>query len=291
MDAIIPMLTSKLTLPAPCKINRFLHITGRRPDGYHELQTVFQFLDFSDTLCFSPHHELSLQVDRTDLALHDNLVLRAARLLQEHTGTTQGAKISLSKRIPTGAGLGGGSSDAATTLHALNHLWQTELSTEQLAALGLHLGADVPVFVYGQTAWAEGVGERLTPISMDTPWFLVLKPPVHCATAAIFQHDQLTRNTPISTLTTFRWDRAHNDCEDVVCRMYPEVAQGLNWLRQFGPAFLTGTGSCVVQACQSQDEALKRLAMAPFSGFIAKSCNQSSLLLAMEALGFMGSKN
>ncbi len=284
------MPSPTLILPAPCKINLFLHITGRRPDGYHELQTIFQFLDMHDTLCFEPHHKIVLEVDRHDLATDDNLVVRAARLLQRHSDTAPGVRISLHKRIPTGAGLGGGSSDAATTLHALNHLWEMGLSTEQLANIGLQLGADVPVFVHGQSAWAEGVGEHLTPVQLNTPWYLVLTPPVHCATATIFQHDQLTRDTPISTLSTFRWERAHNDCEPVVCSMYPEVAQGLDWLRSFGPAFLTGTGSCVVQSCSSKEQALDRLTQAPFAGFVAQGCNRSLLLQSMDAWDKIGSK-
>ncbi len=273
-----------LSLPAPAKINLFLHVLGRRPDGYHELQTIFQFLAYGDQLDFYAHENLKLTCQLAEFENEDNLVIRAAQQLKAMTGITAGMHIHLNKRLPSGAGLGGGSSDAATTLLGLNHLWKLKLSTEELASIGRELGADVPVFIHGQAAWAEGIGERLSPLhDLACPWYVVLIPPVHVATATIFQSPQLTRNTPAITLAAFHAGRVSNDCEPVVCARYPEVKSALDWLNARGQARMTGTGACVFLACATEDEAVMCLQQAPYPGLVAKSCNISPTLEALEA--------
>jgi 4-diphosphocytidyl-2-C-methyl-D-erythritol kinase len=268
--------------PAPAKLNLMLRIVGRRADGYHLLQSVFQFLDHADQL------ELGIRDDGRIERLNDlpgvpaeqDLVVRAARLLQVETGCRRGADIRVLKRLPMGGGLGGGSSDAATVLVGLNHLWATGLDEDRLAALGLRLGADVPVFVRGHAAWAEGVGEQLTPVELPEPWFLVVKPPCEVATAAIFQDAELTRNSPLSTIRDFLDGLAPNDCLPVVVKRYPEVAAALSWLGQFGQARLTGTGACVFAAFEDEVQALGVLDQLPagYEGFVAQGRNRSPLL-------------
>lgn len=270
--------------PAPAKLNLFLHITGRRIDGYHELQTVFQFLDYGDELRFTvrPDGEVNALHCLPEIDEQDDLVVRAARLLQRVTDTPWGADIHLDKRLPMGGGLGGGSSDAATTLVALNYLWKTDLSRKELAALGLRLGADVPVFIAGQAAWAEGVGEQLTPIVLAEPWYVVL---VSCAvsTAEIFAAPDLTRDSRPIKIHDFLAGQGGNDCTAAVCRRYPEVGAALQMLGNYGQARMSGTGSCVFAACANETEArqvLDRLAdTAPkhWRGFVAKGLNQSPL--------------
>lgn len=283
------MSPSHLTLPAPAKLNLFLHITGRRADGYHLLQTVFQLLDYGDELRFSlrDDSQIRLSCDSTELATDDNLVLRAAYLLREHTGATQGADIELIKRIPTGAGLGGGSSDAATTLVALNTLWQCRLERGTLAALGLRLGADVPVFVHGKSAWAEGVGELLQPVTLPALYYLVLSPACHVSTATIFSHQQLTRDTRAIKMAAFLAGQSRNDCEMLVRTLYPEVNAALEWLSQFGKARMTGTGSSIFAAFDDEASARDVLRQLPtdqqgplrsISGFVAKGVNESALI-------------
>lgn len=269
-----------LTLPAPAKLNLFLHVTGRRADGYHLLQTLFQLLDHGDTLRFEPADTLSLN-DIPGVAAGDNLVLRAARALQAHSGCRAGARIHLDKHLPSGGGLGGGSSDAATTLLALDRLWGLGLGLDTLAGIGLGLGADVPVFVRGHSAFAEGVGERLQPVDLPAHWFVVVNPGVHVETARIFRDPALTRDTPVMTMAALRepgYDtRFRNDCEAVVRRLHPEVADALDWLGQFGTARLTGTGGCVFLATDAETEArhiLQRLP-SPFTGFVARGVNVS----------------
>ena len=244
--------------PAPAKLNLFLHITGRRPDGYHNLQTVFQLIDLCDTI------EIEVRADgciergsgADGVPADADLVVRAARALQAAAGVTHGATLSVTKRIPMGGGLGGGSSDAATVLLALNRLWGCGLPVAELAAIGVKLGADVPVFVYGASAWAEGVGEQLTPVELPERWYVVVHPRVHVPTAALFQAPELTRNTPLITMRGLRESGGRNDFEPVVRTLYPEVARALDWLdRQGAPARLTGTGSCIFAACASRDEA------------------------------------
>jgi 4-diphosphocytidyl-2-C-methyl-D-erythritol kinase len=273
--------------PAPAKLNLFLHVVGRRRDGYHELQTLFQLIDLAD--------ELRIEV-RTDGEIHrasgaegvppeQDLVVRAARLLQRHSGTRLGADIALTKRIPLGGGLGGGSSDAATALVALNDLWGTGASGDDLARLGLSLGADVPVFLLGRNAWAEGVGERLTPVELPPRWFAVVRPPVAISTAAVFQAPELTRNSPRITIRGFLEAGGHNDCEPVVVARYPEVREALERLGRFGPARLTGTGSCVFAAFERPGEAEEAVAGLPagWVGFAVRGLSRSPLLDRLEA--------
>lgn len=268
--------------PAPAKLNLFLHITGRRPDGYHELQTLFQFLDHGDALRF--HSAPAGRIERlgplAGVPEEQDLCLRAARLLREHTGTRSGVTIELDKRLPLGGGLGGGSSDAATVLVALNRIWKTGLDADQLAALGLRLGADVPVFVRGFAAWAEGVGERLTPVVVPEPWYLVVVPPVSVSTAAIFSDPELTRDTPPITIADFLSGAGHNDCEPVVRRRFPAVDAVLTRLREPGPARMTGTGACVFLPLADAAAARDLDARLPpdWERFIARGCNRSPLL-------------
>ncbi|MEW6352671.1 MAG: 4-(cytidine 5'-diphospho)-2-C-methyl-D-erythritol kinase [Pseudomonadota bacterium] len=271
--------------PAPGKLNLFLHVTGRRADGYHTLQTVFQFIDYGDTLEFASRADGVIRDVRPlpGVAPEDNLVVRAARALQAAAGVAQGADITLTKRLPLGGGLGGGSSDAATTLVALNELWGAGLSLDELAALGLRLGADVPVFVRGQAAWAEGVGEQLTPVTLDEPWYAVVTPPCRVSTQAIFNAPDLTRDTPPIKIADFLAGFAGNDCELAVTRRYPEVAQALRWLGKYAPSRMTGTGGCVF--APFKDEAAARAAIrqlaevwpAGWRGFAARGLNRSPL--------------
>nr|WP_232818203.1 4-(cytidine 5'-diphospho)-2-C-methyl-D-erythritol kinase [Zobellella maritima] len=277
-----------LNLPAPAKLNLFLYITGRRCDGYHNLQTLFQFVDFGDTLTFTPATDgtLTLSPALPGVAPEDNLILRAARLLQRHTGCRLGARIALNKRLPMGGGLGGGSSDAATTLVGLNQLWNLGLDLEQLANLGLSLGADVPVFVKGQAAFAEGVGDILTPATPPEPWYLVLSPGVSVATAAIFTDPDLPRNSPVLPLEQRLLLPWENDCEGLVKKRHPEVAKLLGWLLEYAPSRMTGTGACIFATFESRSAAEKVLAQVPDSvtGFVAKGCNISPLFGALNAL-------
>lgn len=273
---------SPLDLPAPAKLNLFLHITGRRDDGYHELQTLFQFLDHSDRLRITPRRDGRIQVHGPAwLPPGDNLITRAAEHLRARTGTGLGADIELTKVLPAGGGLGGGSSDAATALVGLNHLWETGLSRPQLATLGLELGADVPVFIHGVAAWGEGVGEQLTPVLPPEHWYLVLVPEVEVSTARIFDHPDLTRDTPKRRIrTAFEGsDGFRNDCEPIVRQLYPAVEQALEWLGQYGEARLTGTGGCVFCPFETQSAAIDAHAEKPsgINGFIAQSRNRSPL--------------
>ncbi len=269
--------------PAPAKLNLFLHVVGRRADGYHLLQTVFQFLDYGDDLAFevTDNGRIARAVPLPGVAEEHDLTLRAARLLQEATGTRQGAVIHLTKRLPLGGGLGGGSSDAATVLIALNELWGTGLARERLVELGLKLGADVPVFVGGQAAFAEGVGEVLTPIELPQPWYVVLCPKVAVSTAEIFADPQLTRNTPAITIRAFHEGGGRNDLEPVVCRRHSQVAEALSWLRDFGDARLTGSGGCVFLAASDEAGARRILAKVklPLTGFVARGLNRHPIYI------------
>ncbi len=267
-----------LVWPAPAKLNLFLHVTGRRPDGYHLLQTVFQFLDYGDDLAFEVTDGARI-VRATALAAvpeDRDLTVRAARLLQAATGIRRGARIHLTKRLPLGGGLGGGSSDAATTLMALNRLWGCGLATVELARLGLQLGADVPVFVHGHAAWAEGVGEVLTPIDPVETRYVVLTPPVSVSTAEVFADPELTRHTPPITIRAFREGRGHNDLEPVVRRLRPEVGAALDWLRERGPARMTGSGGCVFLPVADADSGQRILkeAASRWTGFVARGINR-----------------
>lgn len=288
----MPTLTMPtLTLPAPAKLNLFLHITGRRADGYHTLQTLFQLLDFGDELQFSPldNGRIELTPALPGVAPEDNLVMKAARILQQRA-IEQGANphrlgshIHLHKRLPMGGGIGGGSSNAATTLVGLNHLWQTGFDLDRLAELGASLGADVPVFVRGQSAWAEGVGERLQAIELPEKWFLILTPNCHVSTATIFSHKELTRDTSDITVAAFFEQGGRNDCQPLVRKLYREVDMAINWLSQYGDARMTGTGACVFATFDSAKAAtavLERLIKdgpKDLQGFVAKGVNQSPL--------------
>jgi 4-diphosphocytidyl-2-C-methyl-D-erythritol kinase len=272
--------------PAPAKINLFLHITGRRADGYHLLQTAFQFLDFCDGLQFTvrPDGRINRRTEIATVPPDYDLCVRAARLLQTSAGGAQGVDIAIEKRIPMGGGLGGGSSDAATTLLALNQLWRLGYSSEQLADFGLQLGADVPVFVRGQAAWAEGVGDILKPLEWEQPWYLLILPPVHVSTAEVFNAPDLTRMCPAITIRDLAEGRAGNVCEPVVRKLYPEVDQALTWLSRFSDARMTGTGACVFGRFDSESEAetvrMKFVQSMPstWRAFVSKGLNRSPLM-------------
>ncbi|HEY9120596.1 MAG TPA: 4-(cytidine 5'-diphospho)-2-C-methyl-D-erythritol kinase [Marinobacter sp.] len=274
-----------LALPSPAKLNLFLHILGRRPDGYHELQTLFQFLDYGDTITLTPRSDSRIVLEQSVAGVPDeeNLVIRAARRLAETAGKpVAGISIGIDKKLPMGGGLGGGSSNAATTLLGLNHLWGLNRSLDELAELGLTLGADVPVFIHGHSAWGEGVGERLTTASPPEDWFVVIKPPCDISTKEIFSEQGLTRDTPgIKIAPAFEGDasRYRNDCEDVVRRLYPEVHQSLEWLAQFGPARLTGTGACIFGRFPTESAARIIWESKPsgITGFVAQGVNISPL--------------
>lgn len=266
-----------LTFLAPAKLNLFLHVTGRRSDGYHLLQTVFRFLDFSDQLRFDLRKDGAVKLNKpiTGVPEEDDLCVRAAKLLQQKSGTNQGVEIFLTKQIPLGGGLGGGSSDAATTLLALNHLWKLGLNNNQLIELGLQLGADVPVFIFGENAFAEGVGEELMPILLPPAWYLVLIPPLHVSTAEVFSSKELTRNTIPITIPPFSIRQGHNDLEPVVCQRYPVVAEYLEWLKRLKNTTIvamSGSGACVFAEFETEPAARAAFAQIPagMSGFVVR---------------------
>jgi 4-diphosphocytidyl-2-C-methyl-D-erythritol kinase len=267
--------------PAPAKINLFLHITGQRDDGYHELQTAFQFLDYADSLQFrvQDHSDITLLTPIEGVDNEDNLIIRAARTLQDYAKVSKGVHISIKKRLPLGGGLGGGSSNAATTLVALNDLWQCGLSLDILATLGLTLGADVPVFIHGTAAWAEGIGEVLTKISPPEPWYVVIMPDCHVSTAEVFSSQELTRDCEPITISRFLSGEGRNICEDVVVRHYPAVSEALDWLNQYGQSRMSGTGACLFSSFDSRNQAQVVFDAMPegWHGFIAKGCNKSPL--------------
>ena len=275
-----------MKLLAPAKLNLFLHIIGRRDDGYHLLQTVFQFLDYADEI------ELSLRDDGNIKRLsglasvsdEDDLVVRAARLLKQYTKTTYGADISVNKKLPIGGGLGGGSSDAATVLLGLNQLWVCDLSIDKLAELGLKLGADVPVFVRGYAAWAEGIGEQLEAITLPEPWFVVVHPNVFVSTAEIFADKALTRDCEPFKIARFLEGQGSNVFEPVVRNKHPEVAKALDWLSSYSPARLTGSGSCIFAKFSNKNVAQGVLNELPsrWHGFVAKGLNKSPLHTNLE---------
>lgn len=295
------MASGAETWPAPAKLNLMLHITGRRPDGYHDLQTVFQFLDVCDELRF--RRLAGSDIVRRDgpagVPPDDDLVVRAARALQAVSVTPQGAEIRLKKNLPVGAGLGGGSSDAATTLHALNRLWRLGLGSETLAEIGLQLGADVPVFVRGFAAFAEGVGERLTPVYPPQPWYLVITPDVHVSTAEIFADRELTRDCPalkICPPSTATRDPVldairDNVCAPVVVKRYPEVGRALDMLGEYTEARMSGTGASVFASFDTENEASSVLKSMQQTGmpaawryFVCRGCNESPLIAYMNCL-------
>ena len=279
---------AELVLPAPAKLNLMLHILGRRPDGYHELQTLFQFLEYADYLGFAARSdgEIRLHSPLSNVPHDSNLIVRAARQLQQASGCRQGADIWLDKRLPMGGGLGGGSSDAATTLLALNRLWQLDCSEDQLARLGLSLGADVPVFVRGHAAFAEGVGEKLQPVTLPEHWFVVCVPEVAVSTAEVFSAPELTRNTPPIKVAAVLEQGGRNDCQPVVEQRYPEVRNALIFLNKFVQAKLTGTGGCVFGSFPNKAEADKVAAQLPATlpSFVAKGSNISMLHRTLQSL-------
>ncbi|MEA5445450.1 4-(cytidine 5'-diphospho)-2-C-methyl-D-erythritol kinase [Gammaproteobacteria bacterium AB-CW1] len=270
--------------PAPAKLNLFIHVLGRRDDGYHDIQTLFQFLDFGDRLTFHRRDdgEMQLSGDLAEVPVDENLVMRAAQALRSRVGRDDlpGVDIQLEKRIPAQGGLGGGSSDAATTLHALNRLWSLKLSEEELAEIGLGLGSDVPVFVHGQAAWAEGRGERLTAVAdLPEPCFLVVKPDCAVSTGEIYNAEELIRDSAVIQLQDYLRQGGRNDFQPVVAARYPAVAEALRWLAPYGNPRLTGTGACVFLALDDAALANELLRHLPenWQGFYARACNQSPL--------------
>ena len=273
--------------PAPAKLNLFLYITGRRPDGYHNLQTLFQFLDYGDELQIHADQRgcIQLLTPLAGVADEDNLIVRAATLLKQaalqsnRLSADAGAQIAIEKRLPMGGGIGGGSSDAATVLVALNHLWQTGFSTEELAEMGVTLGADVPVFVHGFAAFAQGVGEELQPADPAEKWYLVAHPGVHISTPVVFGDPDLTRDTPARSLSTLLASPFANDCEAVVRKRFREVDELVSWLLEYAPSRLTGTGACVFAEFDTESAARQVLELAPngVRGFVARGVNVSPL--------------
>ncbi|AGP81427.1 4-diphosphocytidyl-2-C-methyl-D-erythritol kinase [Alteromonas mediterranea MED64] len=286
--------------PSPAKLNLFLHILGRYDNGYHQLQSLFQMLDYGDELAFDVTCSAASGTDkertegnaptiRMNIPLKgvpddDNLIIKAARLLAQKTQCNKGAVISLNKRLPMGGGIGGGSSNAATTLVALNHLWQTGLSEDELSALGLTLGADVPIFVRGLTAFAAGVGEQITPAPQQEHYFLVVTPNVHISTADVFTSPDLPRNTPAIRWEDYEFEKTRNDCQQLVVNRYPEVAKLLQWLVHYAPSRMTGTGASVFATFSDYTLAEQVRAKMPdtWQSFVAKGVNRSPLLDKLE---------
>ena len=268
--------------PAPAKVNLFLHVVGRRTDGYHLLQTVFRFLDFGDELRFAPREDgvVAPAAPLPGVPVESDLTVRAARLLRERAGIAGGVTIALTKRLPMGGGLGGGSSDAATTLIALNRLWRCGLSSPELQELGLALGADVPVFIHGRACFAEGVGERFDDVALPPAWYLVTVPRVSVPTAEIFRAPELRRDAPAIRPADWRPGMGGNDLEPVACRLYPEVAGHLAWLRARGPARMSGSGACCFAEFADEDAARSALATLPagMTGFVARGMDVHPLL-------------
>ncbi|WP_394174714.1 4-(cytidine 5'-diphospho)-2-C-methyl-D-erythritol kinase [Thalassotalea litorea] len=291
-------MNTSLSFSSVAKINRFLHITNQRADGYHELETVFQFLDFGDKLTFTRRDDnnITLTPEIPGVPLQENLIYRAAlslkNAIQEHCALTHssaplGMDIVLEKKLPMGGGLGGGSSNAATTLLALNKIWDLRLSRQNLADIGLALGADVPIFVHGHSAFAEGVGEIITPVNIDCPVFLITVPSCHISTASIFQHPDLPRHTKkLTTQQRAHLDlqACHNDCEKLVTNLYPEVAKLMAWLLEYAPSRLTGTGGCIFSSFTSLEEARQVQSKLPpdVRSFIANGVNSSPVLAELE---------
>lgn len=291
------MNIKKITLPSPAKINHFLHIVGRREDGYHLLQTLFQFLEYGDLLHFSVRNDSRIEIAPAEvmgIATQDNLIYQAASLLQSYSKTSQGVDILLEKHLPLGAGLGGGSSNAATTLIALNYLWDIHLSSSELQRLGLSLGADVPIFLEGHAAWGEGIGEKLTRVEIPESWILVITPACHVSTPKIFAHPELTRNTTRFRIQDLARNKMNsfleglnNDFEPLVRKLYPEVNDAMKWLSDYGKARLSGSGASVFSCFPSQEAAQKVAQQLPpsFKSFITKGTNTSTLISAIEKLG------
>ncbi len=274
-------MTLTPSYPAPAKLNLMLRVTGRRADGYHLLQTVFRFIDYGDTLRFTLREDgaITRTVAVAGVAETEDLTLHAARLLKQVSGTTHGVAIALDKRLPLGGGLGGGSSDAATTLIVLNRLWGLNLPRTRLQALALELGADVPVFVFGESALGEGIGELLQPIALPPAWYLVLLPPVAVSTARVFQAADLKRDSNPIKIPPFSFASGGNELEPVVCRLYPEIGRYLSWLGRFGPAAVTGSGACVFAKFDDEPAARAVLQQLPadMRGVVARGLDHHPL--------------
>jgi 4-diphosphocytidyl-2-C-methyl-D-erythritol kinase len=275
-------MNETLELLSPAKLNLFLQITGRRADGYHELQTLFQLLDWGDEMRFAANDSGRITLDMPDLGIPEeqNLIVKAALELQSGN---LGVHIRVNKHIPDGGGLGGGSSNAATTLLALNYLWGLGLNRERLAALGGKLGADVPVFVHGKTAWAEGIGEKLTPVELPPAWYFIVAPNCKVSTAEIFSHEQLTRDASAIKMAAFFEGHSRNDCQPLVRNLYSEVDKALNWLGNFGESKLTGTGACIFASFENKTEAeaAQRVLPPQWQGFVARGVNSSPVLSSL----------
>jgi 4-diphosphocytidyl-2-C-methyl-D-erythritol kinase len=271
-----------LSLQSPAKLNLMLHITGRRDDGRHLLQTVFQFIDLNDQMEFdlTPDGSIQRNHSNTPVSEAEDIVIQAAELLQERFRVDRGVRISIDKRIPIGGGLGGGSSNAATTLLALNQMWSLNLGLTELAEIGLDLGADVPVFVMGRAAWASGIGEQLSPIELSEPWYLVIHPGVQVSTAKIFAAEELTRDCDAITIRAFLSGSGINVCEKIACNLYPEIQLAIDWLNQYGNARMTGTGACVFAAFDSLEQAEGVVSRAPsqWDSFVVKAMNKNPVL-------------
>lgn len=281
-----PFIDKAIEFPSPAKINLFLHIVGQREDGYHNLETLFQFIDHNDTITLTATKkpDIALLTPIEGVANEDNLIIKAARLLKNKSNTPLGVSISINKILPMGGGLGGGSSNAATILVALNTLWQCQLSLSELAELGLSLGADVPIFIHGFAAFAQGVGDVLTAVEPQESWYLITKPECSISTQQIFTAKDLPRNTkklPPSALKNrdFINKNFHNDCQTLVIKYYPEVAKLLAWLVEYAPSRMTGTGSCIFTQFSSSQEAFSLQAKLPkgISSFVAQGLNKSPL--------------
>lgn len=277
--------------PSPAKLNLFLHINGRYEDGYHQLQSLFQILDFGDELAFDINvsGKVTLADPIAGVADKDNLIIKAAHLLKQSLPDVLfqelGCTIHLRKRLPMGGGIGGGSSNAATTLLVLNKLWDCRLSEEKLATLALTLGADVPIFIQGKTAFAEGVGEKLQPVSLPTKTYLVVVPDSHVSTAEVFSLSELPRNTAKIDFSEYSFASTHNDCQQIVCDRYPNVAKALHWLLEYAPSRMTGTGACVFAIFEHRQEALDVQALLPegSKSFVANGVNTSLLHSQIQA--------
>lgn len=278
-------MRKQLILESPAKLNLMLHITGRRADGYHLLQTVFQFIGLNDTLEFNlrDDNQVVRLTRNRDIAAVDDLMVRAANLLQDRFSVKQGVDISINKRIPMGGGLGGGSSNAATTLMALNRLWNLKLGSDTLREIGLELGADVPIFIFGQNAWAEGIGERLERIQLPEKWFVIIHPQVFVSTPQIFSSKDLTRDCHPITIRAFLEGSGSNVCEPVACKLHPEIGEAIEWLNRFNPARMTGTGACVFAAFDSEAQAndVKSRLPEQWNGFVAPGLDRNPVAASM----------
>lgn len=281
-----------ISFPSPAKLNLFLHVVGQRPNGYHELETVFQFLDYGDTieLQVNATNNIEILTPIKGVKTSDNLIYKAAKLLQEHASSSCGVDIKITKVLPMGGGLGGGSSNAATILLALNKLWNINLPINTLAELGLKLGADVPIFIHGIAAFAQGIGEVLTPITPTEHWYLVSKPDCSISTQDVFTSPELVRDTPKLILNNISEDlnieECHNDCETIVIKNYPKVAKLLAWLIEYAPSRMTGTGACIFSRFNTKNEAQKVQSALPegVESFVAKGINQSPLIDAVKVV-------